>query len=372
MPMQPDRDKRSGARLDPRPEHGLAPMNRNVTLFSFSFGHHGRFSSFHRLLDYSRPFRTIDITLPLLWRTGEWLQPRLETRWRRLNEWRLRPVFARSERQCVHYLYPENTVFHGADWKGKHGLVLSCHQPGSRLQEARKAPFHAGFFRGLEKADRVVLLASNFLREYAEFCDPERLVVIHHGVDTDYFRPAEKPPARPLVLTVGNWLRDYDLWADSALQLAGEFSELEFAVVALPDTVRQARAKVDGKLGGRVRFLSGLTDAQLLRLYQRTTLLFLPLKDAGANNAILEAMACGVPIAVTDLPATREYAGDSAMYFGPSSVTDCVRRVGPILQDALRASALSRAGRLRAEQEFAWPQIARRYAGLYQQVLQLT
>ena len=62
----------------------------------------------------------------------------------------------------------------------------------------------------------------------------------------------------------------------------------------------------------------GISDSQLHALYLRAALLFLPLQDGAANNAILEAMAHGLPIVTTDLPSTRFYTNNLAMLVPPS------------------------------------------------------
>lgn len=310
-------------------------------------------------MDVTFPFK--DIFSP------EWNR-RLEYRWHRLSEWRLRRIFAKRERQCVHYLYPENTLFHGNEWKRNHGIVLSCHQPAAYLQGMKQGG-HEGFFRGLESADRVVLLASHFKADYETLCDRSRLVVIPHGVDANFFRPASAKPQQPLVITIGNWLRDYDFWASAVIKLGIEMPEVQFAVVATPQALGEARARAEAKLGGRIRFLQGLTDEQLRDLYQQAAVLFLPLKDAGANNALLEAMASGVPVVVTDLPASREYAEGCGVFFARDAIEECVSKLAEVLTDAKQWDALSQACHLRAVEHFAWEVIARRYASLYSEVL---
>jgi len=345
-------------------------MNRSrITLCSFSFAHHGKFSSFHRLLHYSTGYHRVDMTFPFhRIMAARWAE-RAADRWRRLSEWRLRPVFARKERQCVHYLYPENSVFRGVDWKARHGLVLSCHQPGEFLRKMRHHESYAPFFKALGSADRVVLLASRFVDDYLEYCGGERIEVIPHGVDGAFFHPGRFERREPVVLTVGNWLRDYPFWLRAARSIAQRLTEVRFAVVASARTVEAVRTEACEALGNRVRFLQGLTDLELRDLYQQSSVLFLPLIDAGANNALLEAMASAVPIITTDLPATREYAGDCAVYYHADDVEQCVGELCRLMRDEKERRWLAEAGRHRAESQFSWPVIASRYGQLYQEVL---
>jgi glycosyltransferase involved in cell wall biosynthesis len=345
-------------------------MNESpVTVYSFSFSHHGQYTSLHRLLHYTRDCRVVDVTFPLRTFPGLAWRGRLESRWLRWNEWRLRPVFGRRERQCVHYIHPENSLFRGGAWKGQHGLVLTCHQPGNGLRCMARGSGYRGFLRGLREADRVVILAAHLAEDYKEFCDHRQLAVIPHGVEVGFFEPPPDKPQRPLVVTVGNWLRDYDFWAETVLRLADQIPEVEFAVVALPQVVCAARMRVEPRLPARVLFLHGLTDEQLKALYQRATVLFLPLIDTVANNALLESMASGVPAVVSDLPAAREYLGECGTFFGARATEDCLAKLAELLGDAPKRAALAAACRQRAVAHFSWEVIAARYARLYAEVL---
>ena len=56
-----------------------------------------------------------------------------------------------------------------------------------------------------------------------------------------------------------------------------------------------------------VTVFSDIDDATLLRLYQQSDILFLPLIQCTANNALLEGIACGLPVVSTFLPSVKTY-----------------------------------------------------------------
>ncbi len=340
-----------------------------VTLYSFSFRHHGSYSSLHRLLHYSPDCRTIDATFPLGRIVGNKFREPLERRWLRWCERRLRPIFSRKERQCVHFIHPENTIFESDRWKGSHAMVLTCHQLGESLREIAGNPSFANFFRALKQADSVVLMSAGSFGDYQKFCDPRRISVIPHGVDVEFFRPASEPPRKLRVLTVGNWLRDYEHWADVTLRLAQIFPDVDFAVAALPSTVASVWPRVESKLGKRVKLLHGLSDEELRRLYQESSVVFLPLKDASANNAVLESMACGVPLVTTDLPTVREYAGDCAVYFKSGDRDASTAALEALLRDSARRAGIGLRAHRRAVEHLSWQVIAGHYKRLYAQTL---
>lgn len=337
-------------------------------LYSFSFGHHGQYSSFHRLTHYLPDQRVLNITPP----QPSWLPARMQSalawRWLRANEYRLRVLLGRADCCCLHYLYPENSLFAGWRWKKTHRLVLTCHQPAAYLPRLERNIPH--FFEGLKAADAVVVLDESEQETYRRLAPQARLGWIRHGVDVEFFRPHPQPAAGPRVLTVGNWLRDYGCWAAVVRQLLAEHREVEFEVVANPATLAVARAKL-GLDSPRVHYRSGLTDEQLRDCYTRASLTFLPVEQAVANNAVLESLAMGVPILATDLPAVRGYVGDAAgVFFRNDQPARIAAQALALLDDETQRRKMSAAGRGRAETVLAWPVIAEQYRQLYRDLLE--
>jgi glycosyltransferase involved in cell wall biosynthesis len=334
-------------------------------IYTFSFSHHGRYSSYHRLAHYLRSeCEVVDASL----RLPGWLPPRvthpIHWRWFQFQEHRLKRRLRRGGPRCVHYIYPENSLFHGADWKGDSKLVLSCHQPAAYLLNMRRRHPGHPFLRGFDSADCLVLLSSASLADYRALAPDKRIEVVPHGIDTEFFHPDAKVPKRPLVVTVGNWLRDYDCWAATVKHISARNPETEFAVVANPGTLDEARRKLAG-VTARVRYCSGLSDTALRDLYRESSVAFVPLRHAEANNAVLEAMAMGLPLVVTDLPATREYAGQAAHYCSNANPAAIAEVLSGLLADAPHRQLSGEALRRRALGELSWPKVAQRLMSLY-------
>jgi len=249
---------------------------------------------------------------------------------------------------------------YGWKWKRNNKLIMSCHQPIQKLAEMKSGGKQfEGFFNGLALADVVVVLSETQIEGYKYYAPNADVVYIPLGVDTEFFTPGLTTPARsPMVLTVGSWLRDYECWADVVRNFLSKEDAVDFVVVANNDTIKKARACLSAD-HAKVRFLSGITDEQLRNLYQQASLLFLPLQDAVANNALLEAMATGVPSIVTKLPATEEYLGDKAGVLitdhSPDSYSSCITKLldNPILWQGKSQHALAR-----ARECFSWHHIA--------------
>jgi alpha-1,3-rhamnosyl/mannosyltransferase len=73
----------------------------------------------------------------------------------------------------------------------------------------------------------------------------------------------------------------------------------------------------------------------------------------------LEAMACGAPLVVSELPVFREIAGPAAVYADPADVASMAGAIAAVVDDPARAARMSRTGRERAAC-FSWDRCAQR------------
>jgi glycosyltransferase involved in cell wall biosynthesis len=127
------------------------------------------------------------------------------------------------------------------------------------------------------------------------------------------------------------------------------------------------RAAVQETLRGRVAatFIDHLPQARLGNLYRAADVFVLTSLGEGWNQATVEAMACGLPVVVTDVPGVRDVAGGCGLFVPPRRpdlVADALERIAG--DDGLRreliALALERCRRL------TWQSVARLTISVYQ------
>jgi glycosyltransferase involved in cell wall biosynthesis len=179
-------------------------------------------------------------------------------------------------------------------------LIVFMHQPPS---------WHRLYWRNhqcLEGLGGIACLSEE-LAGYMRSLSSTHVYTVRHGVALNFFNPSDRPTPSPVIklLVVGQWLRDFD-----TLVKAFEIINTSIPSVQLDCVIPRFARTSDHLLRlarfPNVRWHSDLSVEQLRSLYQEATLLFLPLVDATANNTIVEALACGLPIissAVGGIPA---------------------------------------------------------------------
>jgi glycosyltransferase involved in cell wall biosynthesis len=198
------------------------------------------------------------------------------------------------------------------------------------------------------RIDLVVLVSPSQAPYFLEFLPEDRVRVILYGVDADFFRPRDTPRDRVgfRCITVGHWLRDWRALGAVADHLAA-FRDVELHVVTDRETGLDGRANV--------RIHRRVDDDGLLRLYQESDVLLHPLTGATANNTLLEAIACGLPVVSTDLPSIRAYLpGNEGLLAKRNDPNELVADVLQLRADADQRRSCPGAARLSSSRGAAW------------------
>lgn len=191
--------------------------------------------------------------------------------------------------------------------------------------------------------------------------------VILHGIDTRAFCPGSASEAvGPFkICFVGSFRRDFE-GLQRVIERFHNDSDVEFHLL-IPVGLRSKFSRFSS-----VRFASNLSDVQLAEFYRRASCLLITLEDATANNALLEAMASGLPIVAEDVGGTREYVGaDAGRLLPKGDVDGLVEALRGLRADAMARQRMSASGRQRAC-ALSWECVAQQMRTFYGEVLTRT
>jgi starch synthase len=255
--------------------------------------------------------------------------------------------------------------------------------------------------QALESADAVIAVSGATRDDVLAHFEtpPERIHVVHNGIDTDHWAPDPGwdalarfglAPGGRYVLFVGRITRQKGI---SILLAAIRHLDPGIGVVLAagqPDTPELAaeveRAVEDARntrTEGAVTWIPEQLDRLTLRqLYSHAAAFVSPsvYEPFGITN--LEAMACHAPVVATRVGGVPEVVVDGVTGLlvdvpadapgaevDPSVARSLAEAINGLLADPARGTAMGEAGRRRAVEEFSWPAIARRTVAVYESVL---
>jgi glycosyltransferase involved in cell wall biosynthesis len=141
----------------------------------------------------------------------------------------------------------------------------------------------------------------------------ERVARVVQGVFPDIYYPAQRPatPAEPVVLSTRQLHPIYRLddLLRAAARLAGQGQRFRLHIAGGgPEEPKLRTLARQLGLDERVEFLGHLEgERALAAAYQRADVYATVSESDGASVALLEAMACGLPVVASDIPASREW-----------------------------------------------------------------
>jgi glycosyltransferase involved in cell wall biosynthesis len=190
--------------------------------------------------------------------------------------------------------------------------------------------------------------------------EPERVRVIHLGIDHERFRPAPAPGERdPFLLYPANrWPhKNHERLFEAFALVRRERPDLRLVLTGSGHDGKPLPPDVESR--GRV------SAEELVALYQRASALVFPSLYEGFGQPTLEAMACGCPVASSNVSALPEVVGSAARLFDPLRPEEIA---GAVLDVLANAERWARRGLARAAW-FTWDECARRHEAAYRELV---
>jgi glycosyltransferase involved in cell wall biosynthesis len=131
----------------------------------------------------------------------------------------------------------------------------------------------------------------------------------------------------------------------------------------LPD-LRLVLTNYDGPTPDGVESRGRVSQDALAELYRTAAALVFPSLYEGFGQPPLEAMACGCPVACSNVASLPEVVGDAARLFDPTSPEEIAAAVEDVLRDP---EPWIQAGLARAA-DFTWDACARAHEAVYREL----
>jgi glycosyltransferase involved in cell wall biosynthesis len=261
-----------------------------------------------------------------------------------------------------------------------HGML----DPWSLAQKRwkKKLALSLGYRRMLDRAGAIHVLNA----DEQKLIGPLKLAapseVIPIGISFDQFDPAPDPAPfrgvnpgpgqRPFILFVSrlHFKKGLDYLADAFAKIAPKFPEHDL-VVAGPDGGEQSpflqRVEKLG-LSKRVWLAGFLSDEMKRSALAAATVYCLPSRQEGFSMAILEAMACRLPVVISDQCHFPEVAEAGAGRIVPLDANAVANALESVLSNAADRTRMGNAGRELVASRYTWPKVAERFVSLYRRV----
>lgn len=204
---------------------------------------------------------------------------------------------------------------------------------------------------------------------------PERIEVIPLGVEPEVFQHYQDPriPGRIVAMaSADSPMKGIATLLEAFAKLRTE-RDIELVLVTRPKPGGRTEQLIDRlSIKDSVRFVSGLSEAELAELVGSAEIACVPSLYEGFSLPTVEAMACGTPLVVSRAGAIPEVVGEDGLcadLVTPGDVGELAAALEALLDDPERRHRMGAAGRTRALEKFSWRAVAEATAAAYQRAI---
>jgi glycosyltransferase involved in cell wall biosynthesis len=202
----------------------------------------------------------------------------------------------------------------------------------------------------------------------------EWIRMLANGVDTELFQPGAG----------GERNADEILCVGRASDPNKGIGNLIEALARLPHPLRltlvdddhpdSSARKLARRLGcaDRLQITGRIDNDELVRYYQRASLVVVPSRYEGFGLPAVEAMACGTPVVACAAGALAEVirATGGGVLVPPDEPDALAAAIADLMARPEICSMLGKRGNIRVHEAYAWPRVARATAGAYAEIIE--
>jgi glycosyltransferase involved in cell wall biosynthesis len=191
--------------------------------------------------------------------------------------------------------------------------------------------------------------------------NPAKTVVFPWGVDLEHFKPATSNPQRSTFTLFCNrsWESRYgvDVLARAFVKVAQQKDNVNLILLNGGSQVHQLRNILQsGGVLDRVTFGGQISQDDLPRWYHQANLYISPSHVDGSSVSLMEALGCGLPCLVSDIPANKEWVfeDENGWLFRDGDVNHLAEKILAAMNQREKLPAIGESARRVAESRADW------------------
>ena len=244
---------------------------------------------------------------------------------------------------------------------------------------------NALWLKAIRWAERIITISEYSKTELSKWAhiDPRKIEVIPLGVDQRWF--AEVPPAtltlvqqtyqlpKQFFVSIGTLQPRKNVAATiQAHRMLSAVQRAQYPLIIVGRAGWRCENVISmiqqDTVGGTVRWLTHVSDQDLLPIVKLAKGLVFPSLAEGFGLPVLEAFAAQVPVITSNTTSLPEVAGGAALCVSPTNMGDIAESMQRLIDDEALCLNLRQKGLIQAKR-FSWEACARKTTAVYEQVL---
>jgi glycosyltransferase involved in cell wall biosynthesis len=236
--------------------------------------------------------------------------------------------------------------------------------------------------KSLRSADHVITVSETMKEEILKAFPGISISVVYNGLEAQDFQALPENALQlvrqkydlpqEFVLAVGHFeeRKNYLRLIDAIARLRERGHSCCLVIVGNDSGLRNAidNRIISLELDDRVRILCSLSDLEVRCIYKLCNLFVFPSAYEGFGIPILEAMAAGCPMVLSDIPVFREITEDRGVYFPHDDVDSMARAIDRVLSSSGERKRLVNYGNERVR-DFSFDNLAAQVESVYRSLM---
>jgi len=200
----------------------------------------------------------------------------------------------------------------------------------------------------------------------------DKIRVIHNGIDVDIFYPRKKNQHKNYqqLLWIGRFVsgKGVNILIDAFQKIVKDFKEARLILVGEGPQRSQIENQIErAGLKKNVEIYDYWDNSKIAEIYNQSDIFILPSLMEGVPRTMLEAMACGIPIIVTDLPHLKVIVEGAGLIFPPGDSAELSCAISRLLNNKELALQLGETGRSKIVQQYSWKDTVEKTINVYKE-----